>query len=99
MKSFKEFQTESYSKLDEHWALRLAGGVLGGHATDKVYDNRVDQSNKGLDLTKNKPRKGNNKVKTALNVAGSIIGGAPDKTWQVLRGLGTLAGGIVLPKG
>ena len=79
MKTFKEFQTESYSRIDENWMLRLGGSVLGGNATDKVYDNRVDQSNKGLDLTKHKKRKGNDKVRTALNIAGSVAGWNADK--------------------
>ena len=99
MKTFKEFQTESYSKLDENWMLRLGGSVLGGNVTDKVYDKTVDQSNKGLDLTKHKKRKGNDTVRTVLNTAGSIIGSAPDVTWKVLKGIGTVAGGFVLPKG
>ena len=99
MKTFKEFQTESYSRIDENLLLRTVGGVVGGNVTNKAYDATVDQSNKGLDLTKNKPRKGNNKVRTALNVAGSIIGSTPDVTWKVLKGIGTVAGGFVLPKG
>ena len=101
MKTFKEFRVESYSRIDENkaWLLRSIGGSLGWSGTNKAYDATVDQSNKGLDLTKHKKRKGNDRVRTVLNTAGSIIGSAPDVTWKVLRGLGTLAGGIVLPKG
>ena len=100
MKTFKEFQTESYSRIDENLFLkRTIGGVIGGNLTNKGYDKAIDQSNKGLDLTKNKPRKGNDKVRTVLNTAGSIIGSAPDVTWKVLKTIGNVAGGFVLPKG
>ena len=98
MKTFKEFQTESYSRLDENWMLRLGGSVLGGNVADKAYDKTVDKSNKGLDLTKHKPRKGNNKVRTALNTAGSIIGSAPDVTWKIIKGGASLLGGFGMPK-
>ena len=67
--------------------------------TNKGYDKAIDQTNKGLDLTKHKKRKGNDTVRTVLNTAGSIIGSAPDVTWKVLKGIGTVAGGFVLPKG
>ena len=88
MKTFKEFQAESYSRIDENkaWLLRSVGGALGWSGADKGYDAAIDQSNKGLDLTKNKPRKGNNKVRTALNTAGSIIGSAPDVAWKIGKG-------------
>ena len=97
MKTFKEFQAESYSRIDENWLLRGVGGVIGGNVTNKGYDKAIDQSNKGLDLTKNKPRKGNNKVRTALNTAGSIIGSAPDVAWKVAKGtVNTIGKGVGL---
>ncbi len=99
MKTFKEFQTESYSRIDENLLLRSIGGSLGWSGTNKAYDATVDQSNKGLDLTKHKKRKGNDKVRTVLNTAGSIIGSAPDVTWKVLKTIGGVATGFVLPKG
>ncbi len=99
MKTFKEFQAESYSRIDENWLLRGIGGVIGGNVTNKGYDATVDQSNKGLDLTKHKKRKGNDKVRAVLNTAGSIIGSAPDVTWKVLKTIGGVATGFVLPKG
>ena len=86
MKTFKEFQTESYSKLDEHWALKLGGGVLGSNVADKAYDKTVDQSNKGLDLTKHKPRKGNNWLRTGVNFAGSVAGWNADKIVKPVLG-------------
>ena len=86
MKSFKDFQTESYSKLDEHWALKLGGSVLGSNVADKAYNKTVDQSNKGLDLTKNKPRKGNNWLRTGVNFAGSIAGWNADKIVKPVLG-------------
>ena len=86
MKSFNEFKTESYSKLDEHWALRLGGSVLGGNVADKAYDKTVDQSNKGLDLTKHKPRKGNNWLRTGANIAGNVVGWNADKIVKPVLG-------------
>ena len=98
MKTFKEFQAESYSRIDENWLLRGIGGVIGGNVTNKGYDATVDQSNKGLDLTKHKKRKGNDRVRTALNTAGSIIGSAPDVTWKIIKGGASLLGGFGMPK-
>ena len=86
MKSFKDFQTESYSKLDEHWTLRLGSSVLGSNIADKAYDKRVDQSNKGLDLTKHKPRKGNNWLRTGANIVGSVAGWNSDKIIKPVLG-------------
>ena len=98
MKTFKEFQAESYSRIDENWLLRGVGGVIGGNVTNKGYDKAIDQSNKGLDLTKHKKRKGNDRVRTALNTAGSIIGSAPDVTWKIIKGGASLLTGFGMPK-
>ena len=100
MKTFKEFQAESYSRIDENkaWLLRSVGGSLGWSGADKGYDAAIDQSNKGLDLTKHKKRKGNDRVRTALNTAGSIIGSAPDVTWKIIKGGASLLGGFGMPK-
>ena len=91
MKTFKEFQTESYSKLDENknaldWMLRLGGSVLGANVADKEYTKRLDKSNKGLDLTKNKPRKGNEWIRTGTDIAGSVAGWHADKIVKPILG-------------
>ena len=86
MKSFNEFKTESYSKLDENWALRLGGSVLGGNVADKAYDKTVDQSNKGLDLTKHKKRKGNEWIRTGANIVGNVVGWNADKIVKPVLG-------------
>ena len=98
MKTFKEFQAESYSRIDENWILRGVGGVIGGNVTNKGYDKAIDQSNKVLYLTKHKKRKGNDRVRTILNTAGSIIGSAPDVTWKIIKGGASLLGGFGMPK-
>ena len=38
MKTFKEFQTESYSKLDENWLVRMGLGGLGWQGGSRLYD-------------------------------------------------------------
>ena len=81
MKTFKEFQTESYSRLDEGWGIvKTAGDLLnragGGFLGNQLYDTV------GKDLASGDPerkvKKGNNKGR----VASTVIGAAPDKVWK-----------------
>ena len=80
MKTFKEFQKESYSRLDENWGniLTRAGGAwLGKDAYDTV----------GPDIRKVMPGKDGKKIKSTKSnwkgqVLGGIVGGAGDKVWK-----------------
>ena len=102
MKTFKEFQKESYSKLDENWLVRMGLGGLGWQGGSRLYDAGLNQSNKGLNKGKN--RKGRPEVKTAIELGTSTALANADKivrgTWNLGKGAvgGTLRllGGALL---
>ena len=77
MKSFNEFKTESYSKLDENWLVRMGAGALGWEGGSRMYDAGVKQSNKGLNKGKN--RSGNPVVKTGVELGTSTAASQADK--------------------
>ena len=82
MKTFKEFQKESYSRLDEGWGGTAASEIwkrLPGAVTGNMIYNTV-----GPDVRKFMPGKDGKKIKdTKTNmkgeVASSIIGGLSDQ--------------------
>ena len=86
MKTFKEFQKESYSKLDENWLARMVAGGLGWQGGSRLYDAGTKKSNKGLNNTKSwdgNDRKGNTVVKTGVELGTSTAAANADR---IVRG-------------
>ena len=81
MKTFKEFQTESHSRLDENWLVRMGLAGLGWEGGSRMYDAGVKQSNKGLNKGKN--RSGNPVVKTGVELGTSTAAANADR---IVRG-------------
>ena len=82
MKTFKEFQKESYSRLDEGWGGTAASEIwkrLPGAVTGNMIYNTV-----GPDVRKFMPGKDGKKVKSTKSnwkgqVLGGIVGGVGDQ--------------------
>ena len=94
MKTFKEFQKESYSKLDENWLVRMGLGGLGWQGGSRLYDAGTKKSNKGLNNPKSwdgNDRKGRPVVKTAIELGTSTALANADK---IVRGGWNLGKGI-----
>ena len=73
MKTFKEFQTESYSRLDEGLVTNLLGRGLGAYYGTELY-NTV-----GKDLASGDPKRKVKSGNTIGQVASGIVGGLGDK--------------------
>ena len=102
MKTFKEFQKESYSKLDENWLARMVAGGLGWQGGSRLYDAGKEKSKE--QLGKNKKHSGNPVVKTGVELGTSTAAANADRivrgTWNLGKKAvgGTLrliGGGIV----
>ena len=89
MKTFKEFQKESYSKLDENWLLRMGLGGLGWQGGSRLYDAGKEKSKE--QLGKNKKHPGNPVVKTAVELGSSTALANADR---IVRGGWNLGKGI-----
>ena len=89
MKTFKEFQKESYSRLDENWLARMALGGLGWQGGSRLYDAGKEKSKE--QLGKNKKHPGNPGVKTAIELGTSTALANADK---IVRGGWNLGKGI-----
>ena len=78
MKSFKEFQTESYSRLDEGWGniLTRAGGAWFGK---DAYDTVVPDVRKHMPTHKDDKKIKSTKSNVKGQVAGGIVGGFGDQ--------------------
>ena len=81
MKTFKEFQTESYSKLDENWLVRMGLGGLGWQGGTRLYDAGKEKSKE--QLGKNKKHSGNPVVKTGVELGTSTAAANADR---IVRG-------------
>ena len=101
MKTFKEFQTESYSRLDEGLTTNLLGRGLSAYYGNELY-NTV-----GKDLASGDPERKVKKSNWKGRVASGIVGGVGDKIvkhgwklgkWGVTKGIPgavTTAGKII----
>ena len=81
MKTFKEFQKESYSKLDENWLVRMGLGGLGWQGGSRLYDAGKEKSKE--QLGKNKKHSGNPVVKTGVELGTSTAAANADR---IVRG-------------
>jgi len=72
MKTFKEFQTESYSRLDEGWGTLINRG-MGAYFGNEIY-NTV-----GKDLASGDPERKVKKSNMKGRVASGIVGGLGDQ--------------------
>ena len=81
MKDFKEFQAESYSRLDENWLVRMGAGSLGWEGGSRLY-NAGKEKSKGQ-LGKNKKHPGNPVVKTGVELGTSTAAANADR---IVRG-------------
>ena len=94
MKTFKEFQKESYSRVDEglsslatgaaSLASRGFGGIWGGSTARSSYDSH----NKRGGFKGGTPHKGKSSVKNALTVGGGVAGAFPVKTLKTAAKVG-----------
>ena len=85
MKTFKEFQTESYSRLDEGLAGQIWNRVGGGLIGNQIYNtvgSDVGNSLPGKDGKKVKNRKTNTKGEVASTAIGAFGDQIVKKGWK-----------------